>query len=553
MTELTGRLSRKQFGKLTRKQFGKLTKKQFGKLPRKQFGKLPRKLPRNLFGKLSGKQFGKLPRNLFGKLSGKQFGKLPRNLFGKLSGKQFGKLPGNLFGKQDEQHLEEKEATGVVEADGFEVQHAPENSPEKPPGKKNTKAVSAGKKNTEVVSATLLAVICVVALISANSSTSSNLMTTSGPVGEATPADSGNPANASSNGIPRSDQGQGAQPVGLSRPTSGQAAGQAVPVETSAVNPISGPLKPSLPGAATPTGTEPGERTAETTLSLDLYGPMPPGIPWPSSLVAALWPDSTSDPSETTDNEKVAASACAWGSGVQLESPRRSDPLGLADSLINNECKPVQLPPFTGESLGRPARIIRYGPSGSSTAPRLYLTFDDGPDPYWTLRVLDLLDRHGARATFFPTGVAAASYPALIGEIVNSGHTLGSHLWSHTQTPMFNEHLFRKELRDSAALLSGHITNCLRPPYGILNDEIRRWSGEEGFELLMWGDPDTLDWTRPSTNVLIDRILNNIKPGTILLFHEHSGAETLAAIDFVLETLIADGWQVDTPICPLSF
>ena len=204
------------------------------------------------------------------------------------------------------------------------------------------------------------------------------------------------------------------------------------------------------------------------------------------------------------------------------------------------------------EPLGRPAREIRWGPPGEAGAPRFYITFDDGPSNRWTPPTLDLLDRYGARATFFPVGSYADANFQMIEEIVARGHTIGNHLWSHERAALTSEELFRRELRASAELYGDLGTNCLRTPFGLVNDEILEWAGDEGFEVVLWGEPDPRDWEFPGIEKLT-RTMLDMQNGSILILHEHTGADTLVALDTVLETLAAEGWRFDEPICPLQF
>ena len=240
--------------------------------------------------------------------------------------------------------------------------------------------------------------------------------------------------------------------------------------------------------------------------------------------------------------------------GTTDSETRTSDPFGLADDLLKQTDDAEVMPPFTGVPLNRPALIIRNGLAGTKEQPRLYLTFDDGPHPHWTPRFLDLLDRYGARATFFLVGEWAAAYPNLVREIVERGHTLGNHLWSHTDAPFRDEELFRREVRNTAAALGEGITNCLRPPFGTVSKPILDWSGEEGYEVVLWSYPDIRDW-HPENDVetLREGLAQIQEGGTILLLHEHSGNKTLTALDEALASLTSRGWQVDTPICPLDF
>ena len=257
-------------------------------------------------------------------------------------------------------------------------------------------------------------------------------------------------------------------------------------------------------------------------------------------------PTNCPDPSDPFFDRYDAGENCYW---LRFEEE-------LQDDLTEEELALIESVPFVpgyaAEPLGRPAREIRWGPRGEAGAPRFYLTFDDGPSTRWTPPTLDVLDRYGARATFFPVGVYAELNFHLIEEIVARGHTIGSHLWSHEREAVTNEELFRRELRASAELYGELGTNCLRTPFGVVNDDILEWAGDEGFEVVLWGEPDPRDWELPGIEKLIQSMLD-MQNGSILILHEHTGTDTLVALDTVLEALAAKGWQFDEPICPLQF
>jgi biofilm PGA synthesis N-glycosyltransferase PgaC len=134
--------------------------------------------------------------------------------------------------------------------------------------------------------------------------------------------------------------------------------------------------------------------------------------------------------------------------------------------------------PFTGAYLGRlapadradagPATTVvqRYGYGGGARL--LSLTFDDGPDPTWTPRLLDLLARHHLHATFFVTGRAAARYPDLVRRIVREGHALGNHSLSHRDLSNVPDWRARLEMQGNERLLedlAGRRVGMVRPPY----------------------------------------------------------------------------------------
>lgn len=273
---------------------------------------------------------------------------------------------------------------------------------------------------------------------------------------------------------------------------------------------------------------------------------VPAGGPPPPATGPYVIPRFCPDLLDPLSSQALLEEDCQW---PVIEDEQHQE-------FAEEELELMEAVPFVAghvaEPLGRPAREIRRGPPGEEGAPRFYLTFDDGPNPRWTPPTLDLLDRYGARATFFPAGVAAQVNFGLIEEIVARGHTIGSHLWSHERAALAGEELFRRELRASAELYGDLGTNCLRPPFGVVNDDILEWAGDEGFEVVLWGEPDPRDWEFPGTEELIRKMLN-MQNGSILILHEHTGAATLAALEVVLETLDARGWRFDEPICPLRF
>ncbi|MCE2531853.1 MAG: polysaccharide deacetylase family protein [Acidimicrobiia bacterium] len=293
-------------------------------------------------------------------------------------------------------------------------------------------------------------------------------------------------------------------------------------------------------------GNSPGDEDPGATDSPDATGePKTSATPAGAAQSGAV-PAICPDPSDSFFALYRGGEDCYW---LRFEE-------ALQQELTSEELELLEAVPLVAGNaarpLGRPARTIRRGPPGEAGAPRFYLTFDDGPSTRWTRPTLDLLDRYGARATFFPVGAHAELNFHLIEEIVARGHTIGSHLWSHERAALNSEELFRRELRASAELFGELGTNCLRTPFGAVNDDILEWAGDEGFEVVLWGEPDPRDWEFPGVEELTRSMLD-MQNGSILILHEHTGADTLAALDAVLEALDARGWSFDEPICPLRF
>jgi peptidoglycan/xylan/chitin deacetylase (PgdA/CDA1 family)/GT2 family glycosyltransferase len=187
----------------------------------------------------------------------------------------------------------------------------------------------------------------------------------------------------------------------------------------------------------------------------------------------------------------------------------------------------------------------------------LALTFDDGPDPVWTPAILEVLSRHGVRATFFVTGAQAARHPDLIREILARGGEIGHHTATHVDLRTAGGLRTWLELRSTDLVLAytaGSVTSLVRPPYLSTPDAIddRTWSvatslGASG-RLVVLSSVDSQDWRRPG----VDAIVANSTPaddhGAILLMHDAGGdrGQTVAALDRLLPALAAQGWRIGT-------
>lgn len=158
--------------------------------------------------------------------------------------------------------------------------------------------------------------------------------------------------------------------------------------------------------------------------------------------------------------------------------------------------------------------------TGVRTAkPAVALTFDDGPDPENTPKVLDLLDRYDARATFFMVGVRAARHPDLVARIARSGHTVGNHGWSHASLPLMTSRRRRREINKTRHILAPHASNLFRPPFGHMDLptylDIRR----SGHIPIAW-DIVAHDWIDHPEDEILGDIERKIHPGAIILLHD---------------------------------
>jgi peptidoglycan/xylan/chitin deacetylase (PgdA/CDA1 family) len=176
----------------------------------------------------------------------------------------------------------------------------------------------------------------------------------------------------------------------------------------------------------------------------------------------------------------------------------------------------------------------------------VYLSFDDGPHPTYTAQVLDILSRYQVRATFFEIGQNATRYPALTRRTHLRGHSVQNHTWSHPDLRRVSAATFRSQvLRTDTAIRAqtGYTPRCLRPPYGGVNATVRSRATALGKKIRLW-TVDPQDWARPGSSVIARRVLDNVRPGSIILLHDGGGnrSQTVAALPTILRTLKARGY-----------
>ncbi|MFI9157598.1 polysaccharide deacetylase family protein [Kitasatospora aureofaciens] len=179
------------------------------------------------------------------------------------------------------------------------------------------------------------------------------------------------------------------------------------------------------------------------------------------------------------------------------------------------------------------------------------LTIDDGPDPKYTPAVLDLLQQHGIRATFFLIGENAVEHPALVREIADRGHHIANHTWTHPDLRHMPESAVRDELERTSDLLNrttGRLPTWFRAPGGDWSPVSLKVAADLGLRNMGWS-VDPRDWSRPGTPAIIDTILKEVRPGAIVLNHDGGGdrSQTVAALKTYLPTLIDSGYLFTAP------
>ena len=151
------------------------------------------------------------------------------------------------------------------------------------------------------------------------------------------------------------------------------------------------------------------------------------------------------------------------------------------------------------------------------------LTFDDGPDADSTPRVLDLLKRHGVRATFFVVGEQARQNPELIHRMVAEGHTVAGHSYYHLpQSTLWSSQRYTEELfrcNDVVARLTGLRMRLYRPPFGVTNPPIARAVKNLGLIPVGWS-VRSLDTMTKNSDRVVDRVMRGLRGGDVILLHD---------------------------------
>lgn len=180
--------------------------------------------------------------------------------------------------------------------------------------------------------------------------------------------------------------------------------------------------------------------------------------------------------------------------------------------------------------------------------PYVAMTFDDGPDPVNTPRLLDILAERGVKATFYVIGEPASVHPDVVQRTSAEGHEVGSHTWSHrfltTQTSRsITQELLRTE--DAIEDAIGVPPASLRPPYGAVTKPMTRWIDHQfEYPTVLW-NVSARDWEHPGAALIIERLVSEVNPGSIVLNHDPL-TDTVDAMPETLDRLLEKGFRFVT-------
>lgn len=185
------------------------------------------------------------------------------------------------------------------------------------------------------------------------------------------------------------------------------------------------------------------------------------------------------------------------------------------------------------------------------------LTFDDGPSPEWTPKILDALKKSGVKATFFMLGKHVEEYPDIAKRVAEEGHDIGNHTYVHPNLLFYNKNELKQEIKKAEDVIyaaTGVRTKYFRPPKAWLSKREKAKIKEIGYKIILWS-LNSKDWVTFDDKYIIRYLVKNVRPGDIILFHDSGGAfsveggdrhETVLTIPRLVEKLEAKGYRFVT-------
>jgi len=179
------------------------------------------------------------------------------------------------------------------------------------------------------------------------------------------------------------------------------------------------------------------------------------------------------------------------------------------------------------------------------------LTFDDGPHPKYTYKILDILRKYDIKATFFIIGVNAKNYPEALRAIADEGHEIGNHTFTHQCMKGKSYDQISRDVSACSKLiydLCGKTPSVFRPPGGIMADaEAAASDLFENYKIVYWSI-DTMDWDHHTPENIFNYVVKNIKAGDIILMHDYIGYNTPTprALELIIPKLLESGYEFVT-------
>jgi peptidoglycan-N-acetylglucosamine deacetylase len=201
---------------------------------------------------------------------------------------------------------------------------------------------------------------------------------------------------------------------------------------------------------------------------------------------------------------------------------------------------------IAGVTLGIGLCLI---PGASARQKVVALTFDGGPSGY-TPKIERILQRKDVRATFFWVGSRTFGWEKVVRRISDKGYEIANHSWFHDDLTTLSADAVRRDLARTnrrLARLTGERPSLFRPPYGAVNEQVRGVAADLGLRTVSW-DADSLDWTSPGCEEIVQLVARRVRPGSIVLLHDGGGnrRQTTCALPRIIRNLRSRGYRFVT-------
>lgn len=306
----------------------------------------------------------------------------------------------------------------------------------------------------------------------------------------------------------------------------------------------------------------PASANAAAPVATSAAAPQATGSTKPAAKPMVLADASPSPAPVATAAPPQAAPAPFWGPGQgsagslglpslpAMAAPPPPAPASTATAapLEGDSAPPGMTAPEMTPGAGNTARGPRAYNAIQTDKPYIAITFDDGPNPETTPKLLKMLADRNIKATFFVLGSRAVASPEILRAMVAAGHEVANHSWNHPQLTKVGVAGADKQIEDTnAAILeaAGVKATYLRPPYGSMNATLQQHIIDKYQMSFIYWSVDPLDWKNRDPNAIYDQIMRQVHPGAIILAHDIHPT-TVAAMPRVLDALLAKGYKFMT-------
>jgi peptidoglycan/xylan/chitin deacetylase (PgdA/CDA1 family) len=179
------------------------------------------------------------------------------------------------------------------------------------------------------------------------------------------------------------------------------------------------------------------------------------------------------------------------------------------------------------------------------------ITFDDGPNPIYTAQVLDIFRESEGKATFFMIGEQMDQYPEMVKKVVEQGHEIGNHTYTHAKLSQLSPEECVEEIERTEKLIQelvGQKPVVFRPPYLDYNDDTILVMQQKDYPMIGALNMEAQDWEMPGVDHILAKSRDCVKNGSILIFHDGYGdrSQTIEAVRTLVSELTSQGYQLVT-------